>query len=70
MDPRRRRSLAAYPEARTNRRCLAALRPQLLPYLALLHVGFAKPYGVATDAVRSYRTVSPLPVKIRFRTMT
>ena len=33
-----------------------------LPYLALLQVGFAVPSNVATDAVRSYRTVSPLPV--------
>jgi hypothetical protein len=33
----------------------------LLPYLALLQVGFAVPSRVATDAVRSYRTVSPLP---------
>jgi len=27
----------------------------------LLQVGFAVPSRVATDAVRSYRTVSPLP---------
>jgi hypothetical protein len=33
----------------------------LLPYLALLQVGFTVPSSVATDAVRSYRTVSPLP---------
>src|SRR6516225_4208837 len=33
-----------------------------LPYLALLRVGFAVPSRVTTDAVRSYRTVSPLPV--------
>jgi hypothetical protein len=32
-----------------------------LPYLALLQVGFAVPPNVATGAVRSYRTVSPLP---------
>ena len=32
-----------------------------LPYLALLQVGFTVPPGVATGAVRSYRTVSPLP---------
>jgi len=30
--------------------------------LALLQVGFTVPSCVATDAVRSYRTVSPLPV--------
>src|SRR5689334_7640568 len=32
-----------------------------LSYLALLQVGFAVPPCVATGAVRSYRTVSPLP---------
>jgi hypothetical protein len=32
-----------------------------LPYLVLLQVGFAVPPRVATGAVRSYRTVSPLP---------
>src|SRR5262249_39114850 len=37
--------------------------PRLLPYLALLRVGFAVPSRVTTDAVRSYRTVSPLPVR-------
>ena len=31
------------------------------PYLVLLQVGFAVPSSVATDAVRSYRTLSPLP---------
>src|SRR5438270_12567292 len=36
--------------------------PARLPYLALLQVGFTVPSRVATDAVRSYRTVSPLPV--------
>ncbi len=30
-------------------------------YLALLQVGFALPWNVATHAVRSYRTISPLP---------
>ena len=45
----------------------SALRPpgegrRRLPYLALLQVGFTVPSRVATDAVRSYRTVSPLPV--------
>ena len=33
----------------------------VLPYLVLLQAGFAVPSNVATDAVRSYRTVSPLP---------
>ena len=32
-----------------------------LPYLVLLQVGFAVPPRVATGAVRSYRTLSPLP---------
>ncbi len=31
------------------------------PYLVLLRRGFAMPYLLAQDAVRSYRTVSPLP---------
>ena len=31
------------------------------PYLALLRVGFTLPRRVATRAVRSYRTISPLP---------
>ncbi len=31
-------------------------------YLALLRVGFAEPRDVAARAVRSYRTISPLPV--------
>src|SRR6478609_3145237 len=35
-----------------------------LSYLALLQVGFAVPSCVATDAVRSYRTVSPLPASL------
>ena len=43
------------------RRSGAAVLPPRLPYLALLQVGFAEPSGVTTDAVRSYRTVSPLP---------
>ena len=32
-----------------------------LPYLALLQVGFTVPPSVTTGAVRSYRTLSPLP---------
>jgi hypothetical protein len=44
----------------------SALRPrELLPYLALLQAGFSMPSSVATDAVRSYRTVSPLPALLR-----
>jgi len=38
------------------------LRPgRTLPYLVLLRVGFTVPPRVATGAVRSYRTFSPLP---------
>jgi len=36
-------------------------RIRLLPYLVLLRAGFAVPPSVATGAVRSYRTISPLP---------
>ncbi len=42
-----------------GRRC--ALCSALLPYLVLLRVGFTVPRCVATRAVRSYRTFSPLP---------
>jgi len=31
------------------------------PYLVLLQAGFAVPPSVTTGAVRSYRTISPLP---------
>ena len=31
------------------------------PYLVLLRMGFAMPHVVAEWAVRSYRTLSPLP---------
>ena len=37
---------------------------RLLPYLVLLQAGFAVPPSVATGAVRSYRTLSPLPAPI------
>jgi len=33
----------------------------VLPYLVLLQAGFAMPPSVTTGAVRSYRTISPLP---------
>ena len=36
-------------------------KARVFPYLVLLQVGFAVPSSVATDAVRSYRTLSPLP---------
>ena len=35
-----------------------------LPYLVLLRMGFTLPRRVATRAVRSYRTISPLPAKL------
>ena len=35
-------------------------------YLALLQVGFTLPRRVTTRAVRSYRTLSPLPDKPKF----
>ena len=51
---------------RKHARALAAAHGRLrLPYLALLQVGFAMPSRVTTDAVRSYRTVSPLPALLR-----
>jgi len=37
----------------------------MFPYLVLLQVGFTVPPNVATDAVRSYRTLSPLPALLR-----
>ena len=37
------------------------LQSNVLPYLVLLRVGFTVPRRVATRAVRSYRTFSPLP---------
>jgi len=42
-------------------RRFGALRHRALPYLVLLRVGFTMPRRVATRAVRSYRTISPLP---------
>ena len=41
------------------------LKARALPYLVLLQVGFAVPPNVATGAVRSYRTLSPLPATTR-----
>ena len=37
---------------------------RLPPYLVLLRVGFAVPLRVTTNAVRSYRTLSPLPATL------
>jgi hypothetical protein len=42
---------------------MAVRQSELLPYLVLLQVGFTMPRSVATRAVRSYRTISPLPRK-------
>ena len=42
---------------------MAVRRSELLPYLVLLQVGFTVPRSVTTRAVRSYRTISPLPRK-------
>ena len=36
---------------------------RLPPYLVLLRAGFTVPPSVATGAVRSYRTISPLPAR-------
>ena len=40
-----------------------------LPYLVLLQAGFTVPPSVATGAVRSYRTLSPLPSRGRSRAL-
>jgi hypothetical protein len=50
------RELAGRRSARTGR---TARGP--LPYLVLLRMGFTVPRAVAGGAVRSYRTLSPLP---------
>ena len=49
------------PTRKPLRAAGAGPMPRALPYLVLLQVGFAVPPSVATGAVRSYRTVSPLP---------
>src|SRR5205807_5757996 len=46
---------ATYPEAQTG------TGGPSLPYLVLLRRGFAMPHPLTRCAVRSYRTVSPLP---------
>ena len=48
-----------------GRRRRTRCRMRLLPYLALLQVGFSVPRRVTTRAVRSYRTFSPLPQAVR-----
>ena len=52
-DHRHRQPQATYPKA--------PRATALLSYLVLLQVGFTMPQRVATCAVRSYRTISPLP---------
>ena len=37
---------------------------RILPYLVLLQAGFTVPRTVTSRAVRSYRTISPLPEKV------
>jgi len=44
---------------------LAGERAAHAPCVALLRVGVAEPYGSPRTLVRSYRTVSPLPVARR-----
>ena len=56
---------SSLPGSTRDPRCRQACACPLLPYLALLQVGFAVPSSVATDAVRSYRTLSPLPASLR-----
>src|SRR6185436_8528247 len=61
-DTRRRVPPATYPGACVGHTCGPIRRRiRLLPYLVLLRAGFAVPPSVATGAVRSYRTISPLP---------
>ncbi len=45
----------------SNRGPRVTAHGRMLPYLVLLRVGFTVPPRVATGAVRSYRTFSPLP---------
>jgi len=49
------------PTRKLLRAAGAGPKARVFPYLVLLQVGFAVPSSVATDAVRSYRTLSPLP---------
>src|SRR5512147_1876163 len=53
------------PTRKPPRAAGTGLAARVLPYLALLQVGFAVPPSVATGAVRSYRTLSPLPATAR-----
>ena len=45
------------------RRAERAAWTRAFPYLVLLQAGFTLPRRVTTRAVRSYRTISPLPVR-------
>ena len=56
-DTRHRMPVATYPEVNADN---ASLQCSILPYLVLLQVGFTLPPALA-GAVRSYRTISPLP---------
>ena len=49
------------PTRKLLRAAAAGPKARVFPYLVLLQVGFAVPPNVATGAVRSYRTLSPLP---------
>ena len=49
------------PTRKLLRAAGAGRETRVFPYLVLLQVGFAVPPNVATGAVRSYRTLSPLP---------
>ena len=60
-DTRHRAPVATYPEVRASR---ALLQSSVLPYLVLLRVGFTLP-PTLIGAVRSYRTISPLPATLR-----
>jgi len=62
LDVRHRTPQATYPGTDTDRVVCQAFTWQEFPYLVLLRVGFTVPSYVTTDAVRSYRTISPLPV--------
>ena len=52
---------ATYPEARRPQGRARRATRRRPPYLVLLRVGFSVPRSVTGRAVRSYRTVSPLP---------
>lgn len=54
--------VATYPEVNADH---VLLQCSILPYLVLLQVGFTVPPALA-GAVRSYRTISPLPQRTRF----